>query len=188
MGSQEIASKLNTMSPADCWSFLVLRIPALESSGTIGTIKAGNRLNDQHETWAGGGSTLQRQQYTVNEVDEIENSASGGPLHVNGTASGPAKVTQADNKPPALSEATNKFSAWVDADALGQGQVNLKNWASASVNKTANPGGQASVVQIPLAQYQYDDNGNMTQEVLRNSSNVVINTTNYKWVTISTSS
>ena len=139
-----------------------------------------NRINDQLETWTAGGSTLQRQQHEVDAMDRVVGQQPGGALYVSGTASAQAQVTQSGNKPAALTSPSHKFSAWVEATSGGQGQLNLKNWHSASVNQTANPSGLASILGTPSTSYTYDANGNTIQSVVTFPNSLTL-TANYGW-------
>ena len=88
--------------------------------------------------------------------------------------------THASNKPAALTSLSHKFSTWVEATSGGQGQVNLKNWHSASVNQTANPSGLASILGTPSTSYTYDANGNTIQSVVTFPNSLTL-TANYSW-------
>jgi YD repeat-containing protein len=135
--------------------------------------KAWNRLNEQLEDNAAG--CLRREQYAVNNVNELLSTTAGGPVHVSGSLDEQGRFSLS-GQPTQVTDAHTSFSLWADSSTTNTFVLDASDWSS---NQSMKTGQFTPATNVPARSFSYDVNGNTTQMIVIESGTT--HTTDYTW-------
>jgi len=137
--------------------------------------RAGNRLSEQINKILDG--VVARDQYSVNEADQITHIQDGGPLHVSGSLDEQGKIATGLLAAPKPTEADGSFSTWVDTDYTTGAYVTATDWSN---NTTSTWVGVTPEPQ-PTHDFEYDANGNTIRVITTSADGLTTSEVTYEW-------